>query len=736
VKLHVDRTDIERVGVDTETEFKIKTTAKAFDILSSGLYTDNILAVVRELSCNAYDAHVAAGKKDVPFEIHLPNRLEPFFSVKDFGTGLSDEQVMTLYTTYFDSTKTESNDFIGALGLGSKSPFSYVKAFEVISRYNSVRRVYSVFINEDGVPTIARIGKPMATDEHNGIEVKMTVEPDDFYRFRDKTATALRWFPVKPKVIGDANFRFDQPPATEMQGDGWFIYKDHGGGRMHAVQGNVEYRVDIHQIEGIDDSVRAFLKTVNVIGFFDIGDLEVAASREEIRYDKRTKEALAKKVDSIHRAALKSIEDKADVLLSGGLWAAIIELDKLSASMFRTSAELRSFVNKSNHPVLKAYAESQGRVKLISHHAHDVYVYSWARYGKNLKREKMSGGPSPRSDIAVFKNDVSVGGIGRLTQWMNDNGKRHAIVIVERKDPIRYEKVEDNDGNVDMIKHSMSKKEVAAEYKALVEGFGNPSVKLISRDTAPTRREAKERMSAIFKYGTYYRNAYRPDTVRWDRVEDIDMSAGGLYFLLERGRTIRWNDKKIDWSAHMVMGNIEMLTDVINDHLGLEYNATEHVFGVGAGDIKKFVKHDKWFNLFDLFDSAIPRYADAAAAKDRWEKTPNLHDLKRAITSKAFMKHVSTLNAKSPFRQVVNVLHQAYNEMNNLHLPHTSTVREFDYAYGRRTITAVDVEGHIDDNALQQYPMLSFVDSFVSSSYNRINLDILFDYIRTIDGSN
>lgn len=175
MKLHTERETVERGGVSAETAFTIKTTAKAFDILSSGLYTDNITAIIRELSCNAADAHKLADNEDTPFEVHLPSKLEPWFHVRDYGTGLSDEQIRGelipvmhetedgdvvqdvdengelrftraggLYTTYFDSTKTDSNDFIGALGLGSKSPFSYTNAFEVISRFEGKRRVYSI----------------------------------------------------------------------------------------------------------------------------------------------------------------------------------------------------------------------------------------------------------------------------------------------------------------------------------------------------------------------------------------------------------------------------------------------------------------------------------------------------------------------------------------------------------------------------------------------------------------
>ena len=61
-------------------EFRIRNSAKAFNILSSGLYANKIRAIVRELSCNAVDSHMAAGCADTPFDVHLPNQLEPWFA--------------------------------------------------------------------------------------------------------------------------------------------------------------------------------------------------------------------------------------------------------------------------------------------------------------------------------------------------------------------------------------------------------------------------------------------------------------------------------------------------------------------------------------------------------------------------------------------------------------------------------------------------------------------------------
>lgn len=59
--------------------YKIKNSGTAFEILSSGLYSNKIKAIVRELGCNAYDSHVAAGHPEKPFDVHIPTMLSPTF---------------------------------------------------------------------------------------------------------------------------------------------------------------------------------------------------------------------------------------------------------------------------------------------------------------------------------------------------------------------------------------------------------------------------------------------------------------------------------------------------------------------------------------------------------------------------------------------------------------------------------------------------------------------------------
>ena len=88
-----DRTvEIHSNGVDAANQFSIAQTSKMFKILSDSLYSDKVMAVIRELSTNANDAHVASGNKN-PFKVSLPTQANPNFTVRDYGTGLSQEDM-------------------------------------------------------------------------------------------------------------------------------------------------------------------------------------------------------------------------------------------------------------------------------------------------------------------------------------------------------------------------------------------------------------------------------------------------------------------------------------------------------------------------------------------------------------------------------------------------------------------------------------------------------------------
>jgi len=281
--------------------FSIKVCAKAFDIFSSKLYSDIHMAIIRELSANAWDSHCQAGKEKVPFHVHLPNTLEPFFSIRDFGTGLSHEDVMTLYTTYFESTKTETNDQVGSFGLGSKSPYAYTDNFTVTSFFNGKKTIYSMFKGEEGFPVVAVLNQT-ETEEDNGLEILMASKTKDIDIFLKKAAFIYNHFPVYPVISGNSYQRPNQ--NFLLHGTDWKLFsKGEPGIENVLIMGCIAYPI---QLDFFEREIRDFLYSARLQLQIPIGSVQVSANREEIHYDDKTIESIQTKIKTV----ISEVKDK------------------------------------------------------------------------------------------------------------------------------------------------------------------------------------------------------------------------------------------------------------------------------------------------------------------------------------------------------------------------------------------------------------------------------------------
>src|SRR5687768_14206487 len=63
------------------------------------LYEDPEKAIIREYTCNGRDAQIEAGYTG-PLEVTTPTALAPFFTVRDYGIGLSAEDIRKVYSAY------------------------------------------------------------------------------------------------------------------------------------------------------------------------------------------------------------------------------------------------------------------------------------------------------------------------------------------------------------------------------------------------------------------------------------------------------------------------------------------------------------------------------------------------------------------------------------------------------------------------------------------------------------
>jgi len=302
---------IEQIGNITGTSsFKMKSSRKAFQILSD-LYSDKPLAIVRELGCNANDSMVASGKVGQPFHIHLPNSLEPWITIQDFGTGISHQNIYDIYSTYFESTKTNTNEQIGCLGLGSKSPFCYTDNFSVTSIHDGVKRIYNAYFAQDGNPTIALMSQDN-TDEQNGVAVQIPVKEKDFSTFTASVVKAFRFFDVKPTISGGAIMWKDEKPT--FSGDDWMFLDSSNQWEAFAIMGGVTYPIDHYKVaDKYNNIVRK-----GVVLKFQMGELDFAPSREHLSYDDATIKAINDKLEKvlteIKTKAKEQIENKDNIL--------------------------------------------------------------------------------------------------------------------------------------------------------------------------------------------------------------------------------------------------------------------------------------------------------------------------------------------------------------------------------------------------------------------------------------
>ena len=345
-----DRTvEIHSSGVKSANQFSISQSSKMYKILSDSLYSDKIMAVIRELSTNAYDAHIAAKNKN-SFKVTLPTQTNPSFKVRDFGTGLSQTDMEELYTTYGASNKNDSNDFVGCLGLGSKSPFAYTKSFSTVSYYNGKKLSYIAAMDEEGVPSLNLI-QVTDTNEPNGLEISFAVKQHDFYEFTNKAKRIFHYFKLKPIVDGGVCNSINDGSYSHhnivIEGAGWKIgrvaqdnnkypssYNSPGSGVV-AIMGNIAYPVDASKIVGEDrpdqpdhiqrwnrafgkadvDNWKNLVKEILHAGLyleiqFGIGDIEIDVSREGLQYTKQVIKTLRDRTQDIYLQLKPDMTDK------------------------------------------------------------------------------------------------------------------------------------------------------------------------------------------------------------------------------------------------------------------------------------------------------------------------------------------------------------------------------------------------------------------------------------------
>ena len=290
-----------------------------------GIYAHKERTVTRELMANAFDAHIAGGVEDTPIKVFLPTLLDPVFSVRDYGCGMSHDFVMEHYSSLGFSTKSDSNTETGMFGVGSKSPLAISDSFSLrcfdqpTDEYPAGRvRMYTLFFDTDGSPRLQHTfdSSPRDEDEisRGGTEVRVPVSA----AHRDAIISGLAqqqfaWFD-KPVVFDGAVAAAEGQlfSAISKLADGVYLgslktSRRHAplSGRVFVRQGSAVYPLDADKLNGDDTVSQAEIvqrlnaltgNTRHLMIDLPIGTADVTMAREALQYNEMTINNLSTRV--------------------------------------------------------------------------------------------------------------------------------------------------------------------------------------------------------------------------------------------------------------------------------------------------------------------------------------------------------------------------------------------------------------------------------------------------------
>jgi len=254
------------------------------------MYADPVSAVTREYIANAVDATIAAGSK-APVEVTVPTLLNPTLVVKDHGIGMSAATVENAFLAFAESTKGETNDQIGGLGVGAKSAWTVCEAFIV----DTVK---------DGKRNVVRASRDLEhevmvfdadTDLPNGTTITIPVRVDGV-AWRDEILK-VAVFHKRGAVL------IDGKPVTSVH-DG----KRLGPVRIGNVQG-VPARFSI--VSGgtmfgvpaaLEPMIAEELQYINAVIELPVGSFSHTPNRDFLIADDRTRRALTEALKAFRKA--------------------------------------------------------------------------------------------------------------------------------------------------------------------------------------------------------------------------------------------------------------------------------------------------------------------------------------------------------------------------------------------------------------------------------------------------
>lgn len=690
--------NLEVSGDFERADYTIAANPMAFRILFNNIYSDKVTAIIRELSTNAFDSHVAAGKVDYPFKVHLPNSLEPYFSVTDEGVGMSDDFVRTQYNRFFLSDKQHTNDQTGCMGLGSKSPFAYTDSYTVISRYNEFETTYNPIITDKAVPSVVKLTS-VPTDKCNGVEVRFSVKTSDFYEFQNKAREVLSWFRIRPEVVGNAGFSFNER-AYIRQTDRYGVAKDRNY-QSHVVMGNVAYKIDANDFRSSKSELTGLEQQILNWGadlFVSIGTVQVTPSRETLSYDPKTaatiKQHLAEVIKDIEVEVEKQIAQaptlwKARRALHDAKFSVLGQIRELDAIKWR-GQDLTVFIpikpTDPNAPVV--YQVSRRKQKYMNDRVQQIHA----------------------DDIPKFVNDIPHGGRAAVVRYLTEKGLGSAYLI------------EDNEANKSMVNLARNGKGGISQDlgKFLVEtGLGEvvqltssiPKAERQKRTYAPRKSGSKATLSQLIHNDSHLA------TEHW-KPADVDMKDGGVFLEISHYYCLKKVDG-VEKTFHPKQ--LERFLELLH-----ELGDKTPVYGVRPADVERLQKHGQWVHFDTFLKELLESHKGLLEQVKLIKEYQALNsDAQRAVQ----LTEKAGFSDTSPFGQLASAIKEAHKATQN---KKANAFMKLCETFGVHQVKESDALNKAKSKVFALYPLLNHISWW--QTHDTKFVSSIVEYVNAVDG--
>lgn len=272
-----------------------KHAARITKYLRDNIYSDKILACVRELISNGFDEHVKFNIEK-PVKVGIRNDEDGYsYFVRDYAKGLSEKDIREVFGSYANSTKTENNIQTGSYGLGSKSPMAYSDTFFVYSHFEGIKSTYSFVLGGDAQNI--SVGHIYKLDEsptnESGLEVIVPVKPNDVSAFAEKIRrfVSLSPYNISADILGQEILPIKPSFETKLGNYNMRVlkYSEYFSDKLYFQMGGNTYKT-----ESFLGSNGGKIKADHIIVIdIPIGDCSVTLSRESFEETAKNNEVFA-----------------------------------------------------------------------------------------------------------------------------------------------------------------------------------------------------------------------------------------------------------------------------------------------------------------------------------------------------------------------------------------------------------------------------------------------------------